>query len=390
MRPESRRLVVDRAAAGEPLVENEFRAWARNQRVFVSSVMDELQEERSGVAEKVEALGAEPVLFERFGGRDDDPEAAYTHEVASSSIYVGILGRRYGRLLPSRYSATHAEYLAAEENGLRITVWAKSLDDREGHEQSFLEEIRTFHTTGRFSTPEGLADEVERRLRRVAAEDVAPWVKLGHVIFRARRITESGGRLEVQARIRDPEVLADIEATRTDQWGRGYEGLLSYAGRTRQCRVEDVAVTTTAGMGAEVALRLVAGDIAQDPMAAMSLSESGRTYSAQDLTEMGLRSALFGEAIPIGRMSEHMARMPNPLGPLAELHLSEEVTRPVAHLLLTEALIGARKASRAPRFRLGPAVAGKRRLELAWEAPRQYQNVEPETRSIRGTVLLGA
>jgi hypothetical protein len=351
--------------------------------------MDELREERTAVSERVAALGAEPVLFERFGGRDDDPEAAYTHEVASSSIYVGIVGRRYGPQLPTRYSATHAEYLAAEENGLRIAVWAKSVDDREGHEQSFLQEIRTFHTTGGFSTPEELADEVERRLRRVAAEDVAPWVKLGHVIFRARRITDPGGRVEVEARIRDPDVLAHIEAMRSDQWGRGYEGLFSYSGRTRQCRVEDVVLTTTAGMGTDVTLRLVVGEVHQDPMSAMSFSEGGRTYSAQDLTEIGLRAALFGEAIPLGGMSEHMARMPNPLEPLSELHLSEEVIHPIAHLLLTEALVGGRKASRITLFRLGPVVAGRRRLELAWEAPPQYQNVEPETRSLRGTVSLG-
>jgi hypothetical protein len=390
VRSDSKRLVVDRGAANEPLAEDEFRAWARDQRVFVSSAMDELREERRAVADRVETLGSEPVLFERFGGRDDDPEAAYTHEVATSSIYIGILGRRYGRQLPTRYSATHSEYLSAEEMGLRIAVWAKGVEDREGHEQSFLDEIRTFHTTGAFGTSEELAGEVERRLRRIAAEDLAPWVKLGHVIFRARRVTESGGRLEVQARIRDAHVLAEIEGMRPDQWGRGYEGLFSYTGRTRQCQLEELAVTTTAGKGAEVNIRLVASEVPQDPLSAVSLSEGGRTYSPQDLTDMGLRGAVFGESIPLGGLSDHMARMPNPLEPLAELHLSEEVIRPVAHLLLTESLVGARRASRVTRFRLGPAVAGRRRLELAWQAPRHYQNVEPEKRHIEGSASLGA
>lgn len=388
MRPESRRLVVDRGAASEPLTDDETLAWARDQRVFISSVMEELREERGAVAYRVEALGAEPVLFERFGGRDDDPEAAYTHEVAASSIYVGILGRRYGRPLPTRYSATHTEYLAAEENGLRITVWTRNVGDREGHEQSLLEEVRAFHTTGAFGTPEELAAGVERRLRRIAAEDLAPWVKLGHVIFRARRITESAGRLEVDARIRDPEILAEIEGMRPNQWGRGYEGLLTYVGRTRQCRIEDLAVTTTAGKGADVIMRLLASEVPQDPLSEMSLSEGGETYSSQDLTEMGLRAGLFGEAIPLGGLSDHMARMHNPLEPLVGLHLSEEVIRPVAHLLVTEALVGARKASRITRFRLGPAVAGQRRLELAWQAPRHYQNVEPEIRKVEGVASL--
>ena len=388
VRSEGVPLVVDRGAASEPLAEEEFRAWAREQRVFISSVMDELREERRAVADRAEALGAEPVLFERFGGRDDDPEAAYTHEVASSTIYVGILGRRYGRQLPTRYSATHAEYLAAEENGLRIAVWAENVDDREGHAQSFLEEVRTFHTTGAFGTPEELADEVERRLRRIAAQDIAPWVKVGPLIFRARRIAESGRRLEVQARIRDSTVLAELDAMRPDQWGRGYEGLLTYAGRTRHCRLEDLAVTTTAGKGVDVTIGLVASEVQHDALSGISLSEGGRTYSPENLTELSLRAALFGEAIPLGDFSEHMARMPNPLEPLSELRLSEEIVRPIAHLLVTEALVGTRKASRITRFRLGPAVAGHRRLELGWQAPRRYQNVEPETRQIQGSVAL--
>lgn len=389
VRPGGAPLLVGRGAAGEPLPEEEFRAWAREQRVFISSVMDELREEPGAVADRVEALGAEPVLFERFGGQDDDPEAAYTQEVASSTIYVGILGRRYGRHLPTRYSATHAEYLAAEEHGLRIAVWAKDVDDREGHAQSFLDEVRTFHTTGAFGAPDELADQVEGRLRLIAAADLAPWVKLGQVIFRACRISESEGRLEVQARVRDPGVLAELEGMRPDRWGRGYEGLLTYAGRTRQCRVEDVAVTTTAGKGAEVAIRLVASEVPQDPLSGMSVSEGGRIYGPEDLTEFGLRAALFGESVPLGGLSAHMARVPNPLQPLGELGLSEEVVRPIAHLLLTEALVGAGKASRITRLRLGPAVAGRRRLELAWQAPHRYQNVEPETRQIRGTMSLG-
>ena len=151
------------------------------------------------------------MLFTRFGGREDDAQAAYLHEVASSSIYVGILGRLYGRQMPSRHSATHAEYLAAE-HGLRVAVWAKDVEDREGYEESFLEEVRTFHATGRFSTPAEFAEDVDRRFRRIAAEDLAPWAKLGAVVFRARRIAEGAGRGEVVARVRR-EVSQDLPTT---------------------------------------------------------------------------------------------------------------------------------------------------------------------------------
>ena len=61
----------------------------------------------------------------------------------------------------------------------------------------------------------------------------------------------------------------------------------------------------------------------------------GRTYSPDDLTETGLRVALFGDPMPVGELSQHMARMSSVLEPLAEVRPSEEVVRPVAHLLLT-------------------------------------------------------
>src|SRR3954447_24860664 len=103
-------LVIDAAAAAAAPTPAELAAWARDQRVFISSVMADLADERRAAAAAITDLGAEPVWFEAFGGRDDDPQAAYLAEVASSHVYLGILGRTYGRLLPSRLSATHEEY----------------------------------------------------------------------------------------------------------------------------------------------------------------------------------------------------------------------------------------------------------------------------------------
>ncbi|HEU5402820.1 MAG TPA: DUF4062 domain-containing protein, partial [Terriglobales bacterium] len=125
-------LLIDRSAAAEVPSAESVREWANDKRVFVSSVMSELAEERKAAAAAIRAISAHPVLFEEFGGRDADPEQAYLAEVESSDIYIGILGRRYGRLLPKRFSATHTEYLHAEEEGLRLAVWALATDDRDG------------------------------------------------------------------------------------------------------------------------------------------------------------------------------------------------------------------------------------------------------------------
>ena len=70
---------------------------------FVSSVMAGYEHYRAAAIEGIEAVGATPVAFERFGGRDSDPEAAYLAEVSTSTIYVGLLGARYGKPLPDAF-----------------------------------------------------------------------------------------------------------------------------------------------------------------------------------------------------------------------------------------------------------------------------------------------
>lgn len=74
---EAEPLIIDRAAAAEIPSTDAVRDWARTKRAFISSVMSELPEERKAAAAAVRAIGARPVLFEQFGGRDADPEDAY-------------------------------------------------------------------------------------------------------------------------------------------------------------------------------------------------------------------------------------------------------------------------------------------------------------------------
>lgn len=209
--------VVDIAAAARRLSSDERATWADEQRVFVSSVMEELAEERRAVAATVREVGAEAVWFEEFGGRDDDPTRAYVSEVASSTIYVGILGRTYGRLLPTRRSATHEEYREAERRGLRIAVWVRHGEEHQGDQRDLVNEIRTFHTTGSFESPQDLALGVQSRLERIAAEESSPWTKLGDVIFRAQSIRIDGKEIHVDAAVHDPQVLGCFQGTSSQE-----------------------------------------------------------------------------------------------------------------------------------------------------------------------------
>jgi len=362
-------ILLDRAAAAASPAEADARAFLATQRVFISSVMSDLREERAAAAAAIEEVGAEPVWFERFGGRDADPEDAYVAEVRTSTIYVGILGQRYGKQLPSRFSATHTEFNEAERSGLRISVWTISSEEWDGHQQSFVQEIRTFHTTGSFNHPGDLADGVAQRLIRIAAEELSPWCKLGSFVFRASQIRVMSGQIEITALIRDPQVADGLEEMRPDRWASS-DYQFSDPSRSLRVRAQDVESVTTSARGRELTLRLVPTDGGHESMLDMSYSTGNQNYSPDDLTELALREHLFGERNPV---DSSFLSLPDPLQALPS-DLPEEILRPIVRLLLTEALVGSGRATRIRNLRVGVSVGGARSLMLELEGASRYAN----------------
>jgi hypothetical protein len=382
---ESEPLIIDRAAAAEIPSVDATREWAREKRVFISSVMSELALERKAAAAAVRAVGARAVMFEQFGGRDADPEDAYLSEVETSDVYIGILGRRYGKPLPSRFSATHAEYLHAEKQGLRLAAWTLKTEDREGHEQSFLDEIRTFHVVPEFISADDLQAQVDDRLRGIAAEDLAPWCKLGNLVFRATEVADRGNEISVIGRIRSDEVAHALEGLRGEFGSRGGEARFTWAGRSRYVRVQAVESTTAAARSRTMRIQLEVVDSPRD----FGLEVGVGSLTADDLAEAGLRRALFGDRNPLGEQGMgFLAEMSDPFLPLREARVSEEIVRPLAELLVVDSLVGAGRAARVTEFKLGVAVRGVRKLEMSWEQPRHHSSERPRIRTIKGEIRL--
>jgi hypothetical protein len=376
-------LLIDRAAAAElPSVESVCE-WAREKRAFISSVMGELAKERQAVAAGLRAVGLRAVLFEEFGGREADPEGAYLAEVEGADIYIGILGRRYGKLLKTRFSATHAEYLHAAKQGLRMAIWTAAASDRDGHEQSFLDEVRTFHVVPEFLTVADLQRQVEDRMRTIAAEDLAPWCKLGIAVFRSTEIEDRGDTINVKARVRDDAVARALEEARGDKFSRGTNAQFTWSGRSKYVRVTGVHAITTSGRSKMFSLELQVGEAPQDHF--LEVSFSGK--SPADLTEIALRTVLFGEPNPLA--DQHMGfatEIDDPLRPVRENPVSEEVIRPLAELLVTDVLVGSGRARSIREFRLGVPIRGRRSLTLSWEPPNRHSNEPAGLRSISGEV----
>jgi Domain of unknown function (DUF4062) len=81
-------------------------------RVFVSSTLAELAEERAAVARAISALRLTPVLFE-LGARPHPPHELYRAHLARSDIFVGLYWQRYGWIGPawtSQGSRTNSGY----------------------------------------------------------------------------------------------------------------------------------------------------------------------------------------------------------------------------------------------------------------------------------------
>jgi hypothetical protein len=236
-----------------------------------------------------------------------------------------------------------------------------------------------------FISPVDLRAQIEERLRTIAAEDLAPWCKLGSIVFRASEVSDAGNELHVTARIRSDEVSHALEVLRGDRIGRCSEARFTWAGRSRFVRVASVKATTTTARSRTFQLQLETREVPSDPLIEMSIN--GR--SAAELAELVLRSALFQERNPLG--DQHLgfvSEMPDPLEALRAARVPDEIARPVAELLIVDALVGSGRAVRVTEFRLGAAVRGLRRLTLAWESPRRYSNERATVRTVEGQVRL--
>jgi hypothetical protein len=374
-------LIVDTASATRRLAAEDFRRWAETRTIFLSSEMRDLSQLRVQLGSALRDAGFSVIVFEDLGGRDEDAERAYL-DVARSDIYVGILADRYGTMLPSGRSPTHEEYLEARRRGKRISFWlARDASSRQGNAMDFAQEIQTFHTTGQFSDAGDLTRRLLQRLAEIAADDEAPWIKIGNACIRADAIRDEGKTIVVKAEVRDAGVARYLESLREDQWGRASELPIALAHRAGTGRVTHVVSEMRS---ASVRYVEITADTSWGEGRGGSMDAGTAGLSADDLTEAGLRAGLLGEPLPAGL--GHMDYMVDATDPLAELPaaLPPAAEEAIGVLLISERLLAPGKASYISRFARGPAHLGRRRVELTYGDPRRYTSVEPGERHIEG------
>jgi predicted ATPase len=140
-------------------------------RVFVSSTLEELADERVAVRAAIERLRLTPVLFE-LGARPHPPTQLYRSYLAQSDVFVGIYGQRYGWIAPGEdRSGLEDEFERATALPQLLYV-REPAPERDPRLEAMLDRLRE---TGRasyrtFTTPEELAELVQDDLMVLLTE----------------------------------------------------------------------------------------------------------------------------------------------------------------------------------------------------------------------------
>jgi predicted ATPase len=140
-------------------------------RIFVSSTLKELADERKAARAAIERLHLAPVMFE-LGARPHPPRDLYRAYLAQSDVFVGLYWERYGWVAPGEeVSGLADEYLLASPS-LPKLIYIKEPATREPRLVELLDKIRTDDTASfkYFSGAAELAEYLEADLATLLAE----------------------------------------------------------------------------------------------------------------------------------------------------------------------------------------------------------------------------
>ena len=127
-------------------------------RVFVSSTLGELADERRAVARAISALRLTPVLFES-GARPHPPQELYRAYLAQSDVFIGLYWQRSGWVGPGMEISGLEEELELAQGLPRLLYVKDPAPDREPRLAELLTRIRAgatesyrhFRTAGELS-----------------------------------------------------------------------------------------------------------------------------------------------------------------------------------------------------------------------------------------------
>ena len=174
-------------------------------RIFLSSVIHNMEDYRNAAAHALTVLGHEVKRAEDYGALPTSPQQACLAGVREAQLVVLLLGAEYGSVQPSGLSATHEEYREAKER-CDVLAFVQKGGSRDAKQEEFALEVRKWQTglfTGSFTTPDDLRDAVTSAVYKLDMSRVTGPVDAEEMVERAKgyvpqvRNDQEGGGLNL-------------------------------------------------------------------------------------------------------------------------------------------------------------------------------------------------
>ena len=260
-------------------------------RVFVSSTLTELAEERAAVAHAISALGLTPVLFE-LAARAHPPRELYRAYLAQSDVFVGLYWQRYGWIGPGMDISGLEDEFRLAHSMPRLLYIKTPAPEREPRLTAMIDEIDRVGIDSSyrmFSQPQ----EVEQLVR----DDLA--------LLLSERFTASTGGGKDSA----PRSPVPLPVTSTSLVGREHD-IVEVEDLVARSGVRLVTLTGPGGVGKTrlaiaVAERLDARDSQRTVF--VSLASISQADEVLPRIAAALGVAIEGARLPIDAITEHLA-----------------------------------------------------------------------------------
>jgi predicted ATPase len=252
-------------------------------RVFVSSTLGELADERAAARRAIETLRLVPVMFE-LGARPHPPRELYRAYLAQSQVFVGVYWQRYGWVAPGEVGSGLEDELRLAAQLPRLLYIKEPAPDREDELTRMLGLVGDRDSYKRFGSLQELEDLVSADL----------------AILLSERFAATGTAVAASPRSTVPLPLGSIV---------GREPELAALRAELAAGVRLVTITGTGGVGkTRLALELArqVGDAYPDGVHLVRLETVTRADQVLPALAARLGVPVTGELDPVETVSRHL------------------------------------------------------------------------------------
>jgi predicted ATPase len=270
-------------------------------RVFVSSTLAELAEERAAVARAISALRLTPVLFE-LGARPHPPRELYRAYLAQSDIFVGLYWQRYGWIGPGMDISGLEDEFRLSSSIPRLLYVKAPAPERESRLTAMIAELQSEGADSYrpFRTP--------RELARLVRDDLA--LLLSERFTSADRVIDGSGSPTSQAAGRPGS--RSLPVTSTSLIGREQD-IVNVSTLLQSPEARLVTLTGPGGVG-KTRLAIAVAERLEDryPRGAVFVPLASIVEPALVLPRIAaaVGAALDGARRPLDVVAEHLADAP--------------------------------------------------------------------------------